>query len=136
MPVTSRSVHSRAPVAYEYVPFYVGTITTSATNVVRVRLDRDAILHQVQLSASAVSGTSPTLSATVRRGATDLVTTPNLTAAGVVTASPTADNRVVRAGDVLEVNLTAGGTSPSYSNTCVVLVLRTGGPEFVGNVAL
>jgi len=136
MPVTSRSIHRLAPVAYEYLTFGLpGATTASATNAFRFRVARDAILHQVQVSASAVSGTSPTLNAAVKRGATTLLTTANLTAAGTVATSPSS-TIVLRTGNDITIDLNVGGTSPSFSNVNVVVVLRTGGPEYTGGVAI
>jgi hypothetical protein len=137
MPVTSRGVHRNAPVAYEYLTFTrPGATTASVTNAFRFRVARDAIIHQIELSASAVSGTSPTCSAALKRGAATLVSTANLTAAGKVVASPTLANQAVRAGHDLTVDLTVGGTSPSFTDINVVVVFRTGGPEFTGGVSL
>jgi hypothetical protein len=136
MPVTSRSIHRLAPVAYEYLTFSLpGATTANAANAFRFRVTRDAILHQVQVSASAVSGTSPTLNAAVRRGTTTLLTTANLTAAGIVATSPSS-TVVLRAGNDITIDLNVGGTSPSFSNVNVVVVLRTGGPEYTGGVAI
>jgi hypothetical protein len=136
MPVTSRSIHRLAPVAYEYLTFDLSGATTASTaNAFRFRVVRDAILHQVQVSASAVSGTSPTLNASVKRGAATLLTTSNLTAAGTVATSPSS-TVVLRAGDDITVDLNVGGTSPSFSNVNVVVVLRKGGPEYTGGVAI
>ncbi len=136
MPVTSRSIHRLAPVAYEYLTFDLsGATTASATNAFRFRAVRDAILHQVQVSASAVSGTSPTLNAAVKRGAATLLTTANLTAAGTVATSPSS-RVVLRAGDDITIDLNVGGTTPSFSNVNVVVVLRQGGPEYTGGVAI
>jgi hypothetical protein len=136
MPVTSRSIHRLAPVAYEYLTFDLsGNTTANAANAFRFRVARDAILHQVQVSASAVSGTSPTLNAAVKRGAATLLTTSNLTAAGIVATSPSS-TVVLRAGDDITIDLNVGGTSPSFSNVNVVVVLRKGGPEYTGGVAI
>jgi hypothetical protein len=136
MPVTSRSIHRLAPVAYEYLTFDLsGATTASAANAFRFRVARDAILHQVQVSASAVSGTSPTLNAAVKRGAATLLTTSNLTAAGIVATSPSS-TVVLRTGDDITIDLNVGGTSPSFSNVNVVVVLRKGGPEYTGGVAI
>jgi hypothetical protein len=136
MPVTSRSIHRLAPVAYEYLTFDLsGNTTANAANAFRFRVARDAILHQVQVSASAVSGTSPTLNAAVKRGATTLLTTSNLTAAGIVATSPSS-TVVLRTGDDITIDLNVGGTSPSFSNVNVVVVLRKGGPEYTGGVAI
>jgi hypothetical protein len=136
MPVTSRSIHRLAPVAYEYLTFDLsGNTTANAANAFRFRVARDAILHQVQVSASAVSGTSPTLNAAVKRGAATLLTTSNLTAAGIVATSPSS-TVVLRTGDDITIDLNVGGTSPSFSNVNVVVVLRKGGPEYTGGVAI
>jgi hypothetical protein len=136
MPVTSRSIHRLAPVAYEYLTFDLsGNTTANAANAFRFRVVRDMILHQVQVSASAVSGTSPTLNAAVKRGAATLLTTSNLTAAGIVATSPSS-TVVLRAGDDITIDLNVGGTSPSFSNVNVVVVLRKGGPEYTGGVAI
>lgn len=129
MPVTSRTVHRDAPVAYENLVWYVGSVTATTSNIVRFRVPRDAVVHQLQLSASAASGTSPTLSAALVKGASTLVSTGNLTGAGVVTASPTGSATVL-AGETIQVNLTAGGTSPSFSNVVIAVTLRKAGPDF------
>jgi hypothetical protein len=136
MPVTSRSIHRLAPVAYEYLTFNLpGATTASAADAFRFRVARDVILHQVQVSASAVSGTSPTLNAAVRRGTTTLLTTANLTSAGIVATSPST-TIVLRTGNDITIDLNVGGTSPSFSNVNVVVVLRKGGPEYTGGVAI
>lgn len=135
MPVTSKSVHANAPIAYEFATYYVGTVSANRTGVVRFTLPRDVVFHELQVGASGASGTSPTLNASAKVGATTLVTTGNLTGAGVVRANPTT-KRTVKAGNTITVDLTVGGTSPSFSDVVVNVVLRTAGPDFVGGTSL
>lgn len=135
MPVTSKSIHQNAPVAYEFVTYYLGTVTATAAEVVRFVVPRDAVLHELQVGASGASGTSPTLSAAAKVGAATLVSTGTLTGAGVVRANPST-KQTVKAGDTVTVDLTVGGTTPNFSNVVVNVVLRTAGPDFVGGTSL
>jgi len=128
MPVTSRNVHRDATVAREIISYYVGTVSATTTGIARFTMPFNARLVEIQVGASAASGTSPTLSAAAKVGATTLLSTSNLTAAGVVRAT---GDVAVAAGSTVTVDLTVGGTSPSFSNVCVLLVFRTAGPEFV-----
>lgn len=128
MPVTSRVVHKDAPVAYGYATYYLGSVTASKTGVVSLTVPTDVIVTELQVRAGTVSGTSPSLTATLKRGTNTLATTTALTAAGTARASAS-DARVTRNSELV-VDLTVSGTSPNFGDVCVTIVFRRGGVEF------
>lgn len=127
MPVTSRVVHKDAPVAYGYATYYLGSITASKTGVVSLTVPTDVIVSELHVRAGTVSGTSPSLTAALKRGANTLATTSALTSAGTAKAST---NAMVTKNSELTVDLTVSGTSPNFGDVCVTIVFRRAGVEF------
>lgn len=121
--IRDTNIDQSARIAVSTVPFFIpGAITANQTALIRFRLPHGGRLRRIYLNAHTVSGTSPTLSATVKN-ATDNVTlgtSGNVTTAG--TPVKTTVDAAVAANKDISVDLTVGGTSPSFSNITLELV--------------
>lgn len=123
-------------VSTETLPFFVpGAITATAAAAIRVRLPYAARIRRVFHGAQTVSGTSPTLSLTVKdaTASTTLVTTGNATSAN--TPVLTQPDVTIPANDDLTVDLTVGGTTPSFSNITIQITVEKCDPRDVSGTA-
>lgn len=103
------------------MPFHVsGQYTATTTAVVRFALPFPAQLVSAQASARASGGTTPTLTVDVKAGGTTVLSAPFAVTAGAVsfgtiTTSALADEAA------MTVDLTIGGTSPTWNDIVIVL---------------
>lgn len=103
------------------MPFHVsGQYTATTAAVVRFALPFPAQLVSAQATARASGGTSPTLTVDVKTGGTTVLSAPIAVTAGsvafgTVTTSALADEAA------MTVDLTIGGTSPTWNDIVIVL---------------
>ena len=105
------------------LPFHIsGQYTASATGVVRFRMPFPCRVLSVSATARASGGTSPTLTVDVQEGGTTILSTPISVTAGTVSFGTITDNEIADEA-IVTVNLAIGGTSPTWNDITVMLVL-------------
>ena len=130
------NIASTARVSTETLTFFVpGALTVTEAAAIRVRLPYAARIRRVFLSAQTVSGTTPTLSATLKdaTAATTLVTTADITTSD--TPLLTTADVPIPANDDLTIDLTIAGTTPSFSNLTVQVTVEKCDPRDVSGTA-
>jgi hypothetical protein len=104
------------------LPFHIsGQYTASATGVVRFKMPFPATLVTVMASARASGGTSPTLTVDVKKGGTTMLSSPVSVTAGSVSEATIADSSIADEA-VITVDLTIGGTSPTWNDITIAMV--------------
>lgn len=107
----------------QIVPLVIsGQYTATTTGVVQIKLPFKARLVGVSATARASGGTSPTLTVNVKQGATSVLSAPIGITAGTV-AEGTISSSQLADESTLTVDLTIGGTSPTWNDISVVLTL-------------
>ena len=107
----------------QMVPLVIsGQYTATTTGVVQIKLPFKARLVGVSATARASGGTSPTLTVNVKQGATSVLSAPIGITAGTV-AEGTITSPQLADESTLTVDLTIGGTSPTWNDISVVLTL-------------
>lgn len=107
----------------QILPFHVsGQYTATTAGVVKLTLPYKAKLIGVSASARASGGTSPTLTLDVKQGGATVLSAPiSITAGsvseGTVTTSVLADEATIT------VDLTIGGTSPTWNDITLLLTI-------------
>ncbi len=98
--------------------------TTSTTAVVKFKAPFPCVLINVYATARASGGTTPTLTVDLKEGATSKLSTPiNITAGTVSEGTLTATTRIADES-VLSVDLAIGGTTPTWDDITVLVVLK------------
>lgn len=100
-----------------------GDHTATVAGIARYRLPFRAYVLGVSASARASSGTGPTLAVTVKAGGTSLFAAPIVVTAGAVAEAVLAEARRVTDEADVTVDLTIGGTTPSWSDIAILLTL-------------
>lgn len=107
----------------QVVPLVIsGQYTATTTGVVRVKMPFKAKLLGVSATARASGGTTPTLTVNVKQGAASVLAAPISITAGNVTEGSITSPQLDDEGTVT-VDLTIGGTSPTWNDISVVLTL-------------
>jgi len=100
-----------------------GDHTATVAGIARFRLPFRAYVLGASVSARASSGTGPTLAITVKAGGVSLFAAPVAVTAGeAADAALTEARRIADEADVT-VDLTIGGTTPSWSDISILLTL-------------
>ena len=110
---------------YEVLTFSINKQYTATTaGVVRYKMPWPAKLITVQAAARASGGTTPTLTVDVKEAGVSKFTAPITVTAGAVAEG--AIGTIPRIADeaVITVDLTIGGTSPTWDDITVVMVVK------------
>lgn len=109
-----------------FIPLHIsGQYTTSTTAVARFVMPQRVRALSVMAAARVSGGTTPTLTVDVLSGGTSILTAPisvNTTTATFGTF--TAAGRTIADEAVITVNLALGGTSPTWNDITVMLVVQ------------
>ncbi len=104
------------------IPFHIsGQYTATTASVVKFNMPYKATLDQVQTTARASGGTSPTLTVDLKKGGTSVLSSAISVTAGTVSTG-TVSTAAFSADDVVTADLTIGGTSPTWNDISLVLV--------------
>lgn len=105
------------------IPLHIsGQYTASTTAVARFQLPFEANVLGVSASARASGGTSPTLTVDVKEGGVTIMSAPISVTAGSVTEGTVTD--ILLADEAaMTVDLTIGGTSPTWNDIVVLVTL-------------
>lgn len=107
----------------QMVPLVIsGQYTATTTGAVQIKLPFKAKLVGVSASARASGGTTPTLTVNVKQGATSVLSAPISLTAGTVAEGSIANAQLADEA-TLTVDLTIGGTSPTWNDITVLLTL-------------
>lgn len=97
--------------------------TATTAGVVRFKMPYPARLVTVQATARASGGTSPTLTVDVQEAGTTVLSSAVSVTAGTVSEATISDPEIADEA-VVTVDLTIGGTSPTWDDITVVMVIR------------
>lgn len=107
----------------QMIAFHIsGQYTATTAAVVRFNLPFAATLIGAQASARASGGTSPTLTVDVKAGGSTVLSAPITVTAGAV-AEGTITTATLADEAAITVDLTIGGTSPTWNDITVVLTI-------------
>ena len=107
----------------QMVPLVIsGQYTATTTGVVQIKLPFKAKLVGVSASARASGGTTPTLTVNVKQGGSSVLSAPIAITAGAVAEGSIASAQLADES-TLTVDLTIGGTSPTWNDITVLLTL-------------
>lgn len=109
---------------YMVLPFAISqqyTVTTAG--VVRFKAPFPCKVISVYASARASTGTTPTLTVDVKEAGVTILTTPVAVTAGTVSEAVISDSRIADES-IITLDLTIGGTTPTWNDITVMLVLR------------
>jgi hypothetical protein len=109
---------------YMVMPFSLNRQYTSTTaGVVRFKAPFPCAVLNVYATARASGGTSPTLTVDVKEAGTTVLSAPVSVTAGTVSEGTITDKKIADEA-VVTIDLTIGGTSPTWDDITVVLVLK------------
>ncbi len=115
---------SPASAGYMVVPFHIsGQYTATTAGVVKFQLPFKAQVLGISATARASGGTSPTLTVDVKEAGTTILSAPVSITAGTV-AEGTVTDASLADESAITVDLTIGGTSPTWNDITVLLVLK------------
>ncbi|MFZ5530299.1 MAG: hypothetical protein ACOY4U_04515 [Pseudomonadota bacterium] len=107
----------------QIVPFHIsGQYTATTAGVVKFALPFPAQLVGVSATARASGGTSPTLTVDVKEAGTTVLSAPISITAGTVAEGTITDTALADEA-AITVDLTIGGTSPTWNDITILLVL-------------
>jgi hypothetical protein len=107
----------------EVIPFHIsGQYTTSTTAVAKFALPFPAKLIGVSTTARASGGTTPTLTVDVKSGGTTVLSAPISVTAGAVSEG-TITTTTLADEATITVDLTIGGTSPTWNDITLLLTV-------------
>lgn len=110
-------------VPVQMVPFHIsGQYTATTAGVVKLTLPYKAKLIGVSATARASGGTSPTLTVDVKEGGTTVLSAPISITAGTVAEGTITDASLADEA-AITVDLTIGGTSPTWNDITVLLTI-------------
>lgn len=113
---------SPASPGYIVLPIHIsGQYTATAADIVSFKAPFPAEVVGCQLTARASGGTSPTLTITVQQASTTLCTAA-ITAGAV--SEPTLSSTTIPDEAAVTIDFTIGGTSPTWNDMTVLLVLK------------
>lgn len=105
------------------VPIFIsGQRTTTTTSVIKFALPYKAKLIGVSATARASGGTTPTLTVDVLKGGTTVLSAPIAITAGTV-GEGTVSVSALADESVITVDLTIGGTNPTWDDITVLLTV-------------
>ncbi len=110
---------------YDVLTFSINKQYTATTaGVVRFKMPWPAKLVTVQATARASGGTTPTLTVDLKEAGVSKFTTPIAITAGTVSEGVV--GTIFRVADeaVMTVDLTIGGTSPTWDDITVVMIVK------------
>lgn len=108
----------------QVVPFHIsGQYTATTASVVKLQLPFKADVLGVSATARASGGTSPTLTVDVKEGGTSILSSAISITAGTVSEGTVSDTSLADES-AITVDLTIGGTSPTWNDITVLLTLR------------
>ena len=109
---------------YHILTFSIGKQYTATTaGVVRFAMPYPARLVTVQATARASGGTTPTLTVDVLEAGTTVLSSAISITAGTVSEATISDAEIADEA-VVTVDLTIGGTNPTWDDITVVMVIR------------
>lgn len=97
--------------------------TTTTAGVVRFKTPFPCKVVNVYATARASGGTSPTLTVDVKEAGTTILSSAISITAGTVSEGTISDSKLADEA-VITVDLTIGGTSPTWDDITVLLVLK------------
>lgn len=107
----------------QMLPLHIsGQRTTTTANVVKIKLPYKAKLVGVTATARASGGTTPTLTVDVLEAGTTVLSAPISITAGTVAAGTVSDATLADEA-LITVDLTIGGTNPTWDDISVLLTL-------------
>jgi len=108
----------------QMVPFHIsGQYTATTTGVVKFLIPFKAQVLGVSVTARASGGTSPTLTVDVKEAGVSILSSAISITAGTVAEGTVSDGSLADESAVT-VDLTIGGTSPTWNDITVILTLR------------
>lgn len=115
---------SPASPGYMVLPIHVsGQYTATAAGVVKFKMPFPATVVHASATARASGGTSPTLTVDVLEAGTTILSSAISITAGTVSDGTLSDTALADEAAVT-VDLTIGGTSPTWNDITVLLVLK------------
>lgn len=107
----------------QIVPLVIsGQYTATTAGVVQIKMPFKAKVIGVSATARASGGTSPTLTVGIKQGATAVLSAPISITAGAVSEGSVA-NPLLPDESTVTVDLTIGGTSPTWNDISVLLTV-------------
>lgn len=108
----------------QIVPFHIsGQYTATTAGVVKFTLPFKAEVLSVSATARASGGTSPTLTVDVKEGAASILSSAISITAGTISEGTLSDTSLADESTIT-IDLTIGGTSPTWNDITVILVIR------------
>ena len=108
----------------QIVPFHIsGQYTATTASVVKFTLPFKAEVLGVSATARASGGTSPTLTVNVKEAGTSILSSAISITAGTVSEGTVSDSSLADES-AITIDLTIGGTTPTWNDITVILVLR------------
>lgn len=108
----------------QMVPFQIsGQYTATTASVVKFKIPFKADVLGVSATARASGGTSPTLTVDVKEAGTTILSAPVSITAGTVAEATVTDTSLADES-LVTVDLTIGGTSPTWNDITVLLTVR------------
>ncbi|MDY7033989.1 MAG: hypothetical protein SVY10_19010 [Thermodesulfobacteriota bacterium] len=109
---------------YSILPIHIsGQYTASVADVVKFKLPWAHRAIGVSATARASGGTSPTLSIDVKEAGTTILSSAMSITAGSITDGVISDANLADEAEI-SIDLTIGGTSPTWDDITVHLVLK------------
>lgn len=122
-PALAATPNYATAVPVQIMPFHIsGQYTATTTGVVKLTLPYKAKLIGVSAVARASGGTSPTLTIDVKQGASSVLSAPISITAGTV-AEGTITTATLADESTITVDLTIGGTSPTWNDITLLLTI-------------
>lgn len=119
VPAATTNVSSGSP-GYMLLPFHLsGQYTANTTAVAKWIAPMPCEIYHVSATARASGGTSPTLSVVMLNGASTVATVGPITAGTI--SDGTLANTTVADEAALSIDLTIGGTSPTWTDITVLV---------------
>ena len=126
-PITGQAATQNYPEVIngiQIAPFQIsGQWTATTTSVVRFQLPFKAQVLGVSGTARVSGGTSPTLTINVLEAGTTILSSPISITAGAVSEGTVSDTSLADES-AITIDLTIGGTSPTWNDITVILTLR------------
>lgn len=109
---------------YMELPIQIsGQYTATTASVVKLKLPYPAAVVHVSATARASGGTAPTLTVDVKEAGTTILSAPISITAGTVSDGTLSDSKLADES-LITIDLTIGGTSPTWNDITVLLVLK------------
>lgn len=116
--------YSEVVTGIQVVPFHIsGQYTATTAGVVKFQIPFKAQVLGVSATARASGGTSPTLTVDVKEAGTSILSSAISITAGTVAEGIVSDTSLADES-AITVDLTIGGTSPTWNDITVILTLR------------